>query len=74
LAFSNIYAFDGERQGFILGGGLGFGYLPTRIYLDISFDTFDPFSNVDKTIEYNFANRNKYRGVLGFFIGKILSS
>ena len=36
LAFSNLYAFDGERKGFILGGGVGFGYFPTSIYLNIS--------------------------------------
>ena len=27
LAFSNTYSFDGERNGFILGGGIGGGYL-----------------------------------------------
>ena len=27
LAFSNVFAFDGERKGFILGGGIGAGYL-----------------------------------------------
>lgn len=27
LAFSNLYAFDGVRKGFILGGGIGAGYL-----------------------------------------------
>jgi hypothetical protein len=27
LAYSNSYSFDGERNGFILGGGLGAGYL-----------------------------------------------
>jgi len=26
LAFSNLYAFDGERKGFILGGGIGGGF------------------------------------------------
>lgn len=27
LAYSNLYSFDGERKGFILGGGIGAGYL-----------------------------------------------
>jgi opacity protein-like surface antigen len=26
-AYANLYAFDGERNGFILGGGIGAGYL-----------------------------------------------
>jgi opacity protein-like surface antigen len=26
-AYSNLYSFDGERNGFILGGGIGAGYL-----------------------------------------------
>jgi opacity protein-like surface antigen len=27
IAFSNLYSFDGERNGFILGAGIGGGYL-----------------------------------------------
>jgi len=27
LAYSNLYSFDSERKGFILGGGIGTGYL-----------------------------------------------
>lgn len=27
LSYSNLYSFDGERKGFILGGGIGAGYL-----------------------------------------------
>ena len=26
IAYSNLYSFDGERNGFILGGGIGAGY------------------------------------------------
>ena len=31
LAFSNLYAFDGERKGFILGGGIGAGFLSNTV-------------------------------------------
>lgn len=40
LAFSNLYAFDGERKGFILGGGIGAGYLSTSV-------SFNSFSDTD---------------------------
>lgn len=36
LAFANLYAFDGERKGFILGGGVGAGYL----FHTTSFNSF----------------------------------
>jgi hypothetical protein len=31
FAFSNLYAFDGERKGFILGGGIGAGFLSNTV-------------------------------------------
>ncbi len=40
LAFSNLYAFDGERKGFILGGGIGAGFLS-------STESFNSFSNTN---------------------------
>ena len=39
LCSTSIYAFDGERKGFILGGGLGFGYLSNTTSWDNSYDT-----------------------------------
>jgi len=45
LAYSNIYAFDGERKGFILGGGVGFGYLPKSICLKGTVEPFCPLLN-----------------------------
>jgi len=49
LAFSSLYAFDGERKGFIIGGGAGFGYLPKSICLKGTVKPFCPFPSV---IEY----------------------
>ncbi len=40
LAFSNLYAFDGERKGFILGGGIGAGYISNTT-------SFNSFSNTN---------------------------
>jgi len=40
LAFSSLYAFDGERKGFILGGGIGTGFLSNT-------NSFNSFSNTD---------------------------
>lgn len=34
IAYSNLYSFDGERHGFILGGGIGASYLSTTVSLD----------------------------------------
>jgi len=31
LTFSNLFAFDGERRGFILGGGIGGGFLSNTV-------------------------------------------
>ena len=39
LCSTSIYAFDGERKGFILGGGLGVGYLSNTTSWDNSYDT-----------------------------------
>lgn len=39
LVFSNLYAFDGERKGFILGGGIGAGYLSNSVSLNSFSDT-----------------------------------
>jgi len=39
LAFSNLYAFDGERKGFILGGGFGAGYLSNTISFNSSSES-----------------------------------
>ena len=39
LCSTSIYAFDGERKGFILGGGLGVGYLSNTTSWDFSYDT-----------------------------------
>ena len=39
LCSTSLYAFDGERKGFILGGGLGVGYLSNTTSWDFSYDT-----------------------------------
>ena len=39
-AYSNLYSFDGERNGFILGGGIGAGYLSNS-------SSNDSYSNTD---------------------------
>ncbi len=39
LCSTSIYAFDGERKGFILGGGLGVSYLSNTTSWDFSYDT-----------------------------------
>jgi len=39
LCSTSIYAFDGERKGFILGVGLGVGYLSNTTSWDNSYDT-----------------------------------
>jgi len=39
LCSSSIYAFDGERKGFILGIGLGVGYLSNTTSPGYSYDT-----------------------------------
>ena len=40
LAYSNLYSFDGERNGFILGGGIGGGYLSSSTSYE-SYSTTD---------------------------------
>ncbi len=45
LAFSNLYAFDGERKGFILGGGIGAGFLSNT-------ESFNSLSNTDSRIVF----------------------
>ena len=40
LAYSNLYSFDGERNGFILGGGIGAGYLSNSF-------TYESYSKTD---------------------------
>jgi len=40
FAYSNIYSFDGERNGFILGGGIGGGYLSNSFSYE-SYSTND---------------------------------
>jgi len=39
-AYSNLYSFDGERNGFILGGGIGGGYLSNST-------SYNSYSNTD---------------------------
>jgi opacity protein-like surface antigen len=41
LAHPNLYSFDGERNGFILGGGIGVGFLSNTT-------SFESFSNTDE--------------------------
>jgi hypothetical protein len=41
LAYSNLYSFDGERKGFILGGGIGAGYLSNST----SFESYSSSDN-----------------------------
>ena len=38
LCSTSIYAFDGERNGFIIGGGLGVGYLSNTTSPGFSLD------------------------------------
>jgi len=39
FAFANLYAFDGERKGFILGGGIGAGFLSNTTSFNSNSDT-----------------------------------
>jgi len=39
LTSNNVFAFDGERKGFILGGGLGAGYLSNSVSVNSFSDT-----------------------------------
>jgi opacity protein-like surface antigen len=39
LTVSTVFAFDGKRKGFILGGGLGFGYLSTNVSVQSESDS-----------------------------------
>ena len=45
FAFSNLYAFDGVRKGFILGGGIGAGYLSNT-------NSFNSFSVTDSRVVF----------------------
>ena len=40
LTYNNVFAFDGERKGFIIGGGIGAGYLSNTT-------SFNSFSDTD---------------------------
>jgi hypothetical protein len=68
---SNSYSFDGERNGFILGGGMGFGYLSNTT----SFDTpIGSFSDTDNrgTFQTNFKIGYAPNNVLEiFYISKV---
>jgi len=71
LASTNVFAFDGKRKGFIIGGGIGGGFLSNKTSFGSSSNTES--EGVFLTLKIGYAPSNTLRNILGsqqFMVGR----